>query len=108
MLITLPELLRDEPIVTDLLAGTAPVVAVPEPPRAVLIAALARLTTRRPVLVAVPTQAEADRLAHDVQAFLPAGMVEEFPAWETLPFERVSPQIDTMGRRLRVMWRLRR
>ncbi|MGH9035083.1 MAG: transcription-repair coupling factor, partial [Acidimicrobiia bacterium] len=36
------------------------------------------------------------------------GAVELFPAWETLPFERVSPQTETMGRRLRVMWRLSR
>ena len=33
--------------------------------------------------------------------------VELFPAWETLPFERVSPSLETMGRRLRVLWRLR-
>ena len=33
--------------------------------------------------------------------------VELFPAWETLPFERVSPSLDTMGRRLRVIWKLR-
>ena len=34
--------------------------------------------------------------------FLGAGEVELFPAWETLPFERVSPSLETMGRRLRV------
>ena len=33
--------------------------------------------------------------------------VDLFPAWETLPFERVSPGVETMGRRLRAMWRLR-
>ena len=41
------------------------------------------------------------------RAFLGADEVELFPAWETLPFERVSPGVETMGRRLRVMWRLR-
>ena len=40
-------------------------------------------------------------------AFLGADEVELFPAWETLPFERVSPGVETMGRRLRTMWRLR-
>ena len=30
-----------------------------------------------------------------------------FPAWETLPFERVSPSVETMGQRLEVLWRLR-
>ena len=38
---------------------------------------------------------------------LGADAVELFPAWETLPFERVSPALETMGRRLRIMWRLR-
>ena len=28
------------------------------------------------------------------------------PAWETLPFERVSPEVETMGRRLAVLWGL--
>ncbi|MGH9088195.1 MAG: transcription-repair coupling factor, partial [Acidimicrobiales bacterium] len=28
------------------------------------------------------------------------------PAWETLPFERVSPEVATMGQRLAVLWRL--
>ena len=57
--------------------------------------------------MAVPTGAEAERLAHDLGQFLGADEVEQFPAWETLPFERVSPGLETMGRRLRVMWRLR-
>jgi transcription-repair coupling factor (superfamily II helicase) len=41
-------------------------------------------------------------------AWLGAGEVAVFPAWETLPFERVSPAPETMGRRLELMWRLRR
>ena len=31
-----------------------------------------------------------------------------FPGWETLPFERVSPSVETMGQRLEVLWRLHR
>ncbi|MBI2170056.1 MAG: transcription-repair coupling factor [Actinobacteria bacterium] len=103
----IPERLRDESVVADLLAGATPVAAIPDPARAVVIAALARLSQRQPILAAVATQAEADRLTHDLGVFLDPGAVEEFPAWETLPFERVSPQVETMGRRLRVMWRLR-
>ena len=37
-----------------------------------------------------------------------ADLVELFPAWETLPFERVSPDVATMGRRLRLLWQLAR
>ncbi|NND75980.1 MAG: transcription-repair coupling factor, partial [Ilumatobacter sp.] len=29
-----------------------------------------------------------------------------FPGWETLPFERVSPSVETMGQRLDILWRL--
>ncbi len=59
------------------------------------------------MLVAVPTRAEAERVAGDLRQYLGEEAVELFPAWETLPFERVSPNAETMGRRLRVMWRLR-
>ena len=31
----------------------------------------------------------------------------QFPGWETLPFERVSPSVETMGQRLEMLWRLR-
>ncbi len=39
-------------------------------------------------------------------AFLGPDAVEMFPAWDTLPFERVSPEVSTMGQRLRLLWRL--
>ncbi|HLF40966.1 MAG TPA: DEAD/DEAH box helicase, partial [Acidimicrobiia bacterium] len=104
----LPQLLRDDPALAALAGGSARVVAVSEAPRAFFLAGLARLTGRRPLLVGVPTSAEADRLVADLRQYSPGGRVDLFPAWETLPFERVSPQTETMGRRLRVMWRLRR
>jgi transcription-repair coupling factor (superfamily II helicase) len=81
--------------------------SVPEPARAYALAGLTRIGERRPVLAAVPTAADAERLAHDLRAFLGDDAVDYFPAWETLPFERVSPSVETMGRRLRTMWRLK-
>ena len=103
----LPPLLREEPGFASVLGRSSAVLAVPEPARALFIAGLATLRSRRPIVVAVPTTGEAERLAHDLRTFLGADDVELFPAWETLPFERVSPSLETMGRRLRVMWRLR-
>ena len=103
---SLAPLLAEEPALRAVI-NRDPVVAVPDPGRALFLATLAHSSTRRPIVVAVPTRAEADRLTHDLAQFLPAGEVEEFPAWETLPFERVSPSVETMSRRLRVMWRLR-
>ena len=105
-LAALARLLAEEPAVRAVV-NREPVVAVPDAARALFVAALADVTTRTPILLAVPTGAEAERLVHDLGQFLGSDEVELFPAWETLPFERVSPSLATMGRRLRVMWRLR-
>jgi hypothetical protein len=102
----LPAALRDEPALAQVLGRTSATVAVPEAARALVTAGLAGLTQRRPIVLAVPTSTEAERLAHDLAAYLGDERVELFPAWETLPFERVSPGVETMGRRLRVLWRL--
>ncbi|MGK2949230.1 MAG: transcription-repair coupling factor [Acidimicrobiales bacterium] len=103
----LPPLLREEPGFASVLGRSSAVLAVPEPARALAIAGLATLSSRRPIVVAVPTTGDADRVANDLRTFLGADAVDTFPAWETLPFERVSPSVETMGRRLRTMWRLR-
>jgi transcription-repair coupling factor (superfamily II helicase) len=103
----LPILLRDEPAMVAVLGRSAAVLAVPEAARPITLAALTQVGTQRPLLVAVPTTAEAERLTDDLATFLGRDAVELFPAWETLPFERVSPAIETMGRRLRTIWRLR-
>ncbi|MBV8690105.1 MAG: transcription-repair coupling factor, partial [Actinobacteria bacterium] len=103
----LPPLLRDEPALAGVVGSTNAVLAVPEPARAFVIAGLAHLSGRHPIVVAAPTATDAERIAHDLRAYLGDGEVDLFPAWETLPFERVSPSVETMGRRLRAMWRLR-
>ena len=100
-------LLRDEPAVMRALGDPSARLAVAEVARPVSLAALARLSERRPLLVACATGTDAARLHDDLCQLLPADSVALFPAWETLPFERVSPAIETMGRRLEVLWRLR-
>jgi len=82
-------------------------VACPDAARAPFVAALAARSAARVLLVVVPTGAEAERLTWDLGAWCDPAQVELFGAWETLPFERVSPNLETMGRRLRTMWRLR-
>ncbi len=106
---SLPSLLRDEPALAQVVGRSSATLAVPEAARAIALAGLAGRVERGPLVVAVATTGEAERLVHDLGAFLadPHG-VELFPAWETLPFERVSPSVETMGRRLRTLWRLRR
>jgi len=107
LLSSLPRRLRDDRVVTSLLGTADGVIAVPDAARAVVVAGLAMLSDRRPLVVACPTGTLAGQIADDLREYLPAGSVCDFPAWETLPFERVSPAVETMGRRLRTLWRLR-
>ncbi len=99
-------LLRSDATFVDLEGLRSAVVSAPEPARAFAIAGAVEAAGRHPAIVAVPTAGDAERLAHDLAAWLGPDEVELAPAWETLPFERVSPSVETMGRRLRAMWRL--
>lgn len=69
------------------------------------VASLARQTGRT-VLAVTATGREAEDLAAALRTLLPPDTVAEFPSWETLPHERLSPRSDTVGRRLAVLRRL--
>ncbi|HEY3504060.1 MAG TPA: transcription-repair coupling factor [Actinocatenispora sp.] len=60
----------------------------------------------RPVLAVTATGREADDLAEALRSLLPPDEVVSYPAWETLPHERLSPRSDTVARRLSVLRRL--
>ncbi|MFC4466988.1 transcription-repair coupling factor [Streptomyces xiangluensis] len=77
----------------------------PPAARPFTIAALAR-ETRRTVLAVTATGREAEDLAAALRSLLPPDTVVEYPSWETLPHERLSPRSDTVGRRLAVLRRL--
>lgn len=57
-----------------------------------------------PVVVVTATSRHAERFAKTARAFIDG--VELFPAWETLPHERLSPQLDTMACRVALLRRL--
>lgn len=57
-----------------------------------------------PVVAVTATSRHAERFAKTACAFIDG--VEVFPAWETLPHERLSPQLDTMARRVSLIRRL--
>src|SRR3954469_7685463 len=61
----------------------------------------------RPVLAVTATTRESEDLVAALASLLPGESVVEYPAWETLPHERLSPRADTIGRRLAVLRRLR-
>ncbi len=105
-LTSLPSLLGNDADLNDLLGSRNALLAVADPARAYVLAALGELSGRRPLVVVTPTTQDAERLAHDLRSYLGEHQVDLFPAWETLPFERVSPSVETMGRRLEAMWHL--
>jgi transcription-repair coupling factor (superfamily II helicase) len=82
----------------------------PPPMRPLIAAATAASAERgganRPVLLVTSTYREAEELAAALEGLLPPDEVAYYPAWETLPHERLSPRSDTVGRRLAVLRRL--
>ncbi|MFD3875913.1 transcription-repair coupling factor [Streptomyces sp. NPDC058623] len=77
----------------------------PSAARPFAIAALARRTGRT-VLAVTATGREAEDLAAALRSLLPEDGVVDYPSWETLPHERLSPRSDTVGRRIAVLRRL--
>jgi transcription-repair coupling factor (superfamily II helicase) len=78
-------------------------VQAPAPLRPFLTHALAGQST---VLAVTATQREAEDLVTQLGELVGPQVVTYFPAWETLPHERLSPRSDTVGRRLAVLRRL--
>lgn len=75
--------------------------------RPAFLAALARTPERTGPLVAVTaTTRAANDLNDALHAYLPNASITQFPSWETLPHERLSPRSDTVGTRLSVLRRL--
>ncbi|WP_041684810.1 transcription-repair coupling factor [Renibacterium salmoninarum] len=59
------------------------------------------------VLAVTATSRESEDLVAALRAYLPEDAVADFPSWETLPHELLSPRSDTVGRRLSVLRRLK-
>ena len=98
------DLLPDERV--RALVGSHAPITVPDAARPYLLAALARHLDK-PVLAITARAEEAESVARDIQAFLGREGADVFPGWEVLPGEPVSPSVETMGRRLQVLHKLR-
>ena len=70
-------------------------IIAPPPAYSFLLAARAK---ERPLLVITSSSRGAEDLAHELREL--HSYVLEFPAWETLPHERLSPRSDTVARRI--------
>ena len=80
--------------VVDALKNATKIIA-PPPAYPFLLAARAK---ERPLLVITSSSRGAEDLAHELREL--HSHVLEFPAWETLPHERLSPRSDTVARRI--------
>ena len=74
----------------------------PASARLFVASALAR---QGPLLVVTATGREADDLTAELRGVF-GDAVAMFPSWETLPHERLSPGVDTVGTRLMLLRRL--
>ena len=89
------------PIVEEsALSRSSLTLAVADTIRPAWLAALPDISGR-PVLAVLPAAADVEQTAADIAAFGPAPCVLD--AWETLPYEHVSPGIETMGRRVETL-----
>ena len=92
----------------DLVGWVAPalplddMIQAPAGARVFAAAALAE----RPLLAVTATARAAGELVGELGEVIGPEQVALYPAWETLPHERLSPRSDTVGRRLAVLRRL--
>jgi transcription-repair coupling factor (superfamily II helicase) len=77
--------------------------------RAPLLAGLLgkRPPNERALLVITATGRESEAMRETLAAVLPDADIIDFPAWETLPHERLSPSAEIVGRRLDALRRIR-
>ena len=104
------EHLRDSPAVPSAATADAQLSAPPDV-QALWLAVMAHrrsfTSASQPIVAVLPTAVAAEDLARELSVWLGEGEVECLPAWETFPFERVSPTLQSMGDRQRILWRLR-
>ena len=99
------EAMRRDPGFASLSTHPAESLRVVVPPALQPLVA-ATLADERLVVAVTATNRETDDLLAALQSLLPVDAVAEFPAWETLPHERLSPGADIVGQRIATLRRL--
>jgi transcription-repair coupling factor (superfamily II helicase) len=112
----LVDLLTEDPTVAETIGDArshalgALDITAPAPMRPLIAAALAASEdcggAGQPVLLVTSTFREAEEVTAALSSLVGQDKVAYYPAWETLPHERLSPRSDTVGRRLAVLRRL--
>ncbi|MBW7849137.1 MAG: transcription-repair coupling factor [Rhodospirillales bacterium] len=87
-------------------AGRTSIAGVPEGHDALLLAELASGPAAPCILHVARDDARLARLAETLAFFAPAAEVLQFPAWDTVPYDRVSPHVEIAARRIDTLTRL--
>ncbi|OBB57783.1 transcription-repair coupling factor [Mycobacterium sp. 852013-51886_SCH5428379] len=103
----LVELALRDPCLTDLAerAAQRPDQLTMVGPASARLLVAAALASTGPLLVVAATGREADDLTAELRGVM-GDAVALFPSWETLPHERLSPGVDTVGARMMLLRRL--
>jgi len=67
---------------------------------------VAKRSLHTPVFVVTASTRAANDLHDELETYLGAGSVAQFPAWETLPHEKLSPKTDTVAARIKTLSQL--
>lgn len=60
-------------------------------------------TSNTPLLIVTTSTRQAEELTQEIGSWIGKNLVVNFPAWETLPHERLSPKADTVTARFKAL-----
>ena len=60
-------------------------------------------TSNTPLLIITTSTRHAEELSQEISSWIGKDLVVNFPAWETLPHERLSPKADTVTARFKAL-----
>lgn len=96
---------QESPATVERLPERYPLFGVPEGYDSVFLAAMAR-KSGLPVLHIASDDSRFEALGDGLRFFAPDVEILRFPAWDCLPYDRISPTSDVMGERLKTLSRL--
>ncbi|NTV96150.1 MAG: transcription-repair coupling factor, partial [Thiobacillus sp.] len=76
----------------------------PKPPGSADSLILSGLAQGSRLLILTETAFQAARLCEEIAWFAPGLSVSQFPDWETLPYDPISPHPDLVSERLAALW----
>ncbi len=77
----------------------------PSKTQAIVLASILR-SSNKPVMVIAATGRQVEELSSSLSDLVEDLEIIDFPAWETLPHERLSPSPETVGKRIRALHRI--